>query len=157
AGDADEHDPRFANWQWFKPVEAPPQAVTQYYAFEVPPEVFGKAQPDLHDLRLADAKGERIPYALRVLRTESKQHIVPARMFDAGPSKDGKSYEVSVELEKVDAPGYNEIQIDTTGTNYHRRVEVFGDSSDSFKEPRAILAGQGKEKHRYLVHFETEQ
>src|SRR5262249_50052944 len=61
------------------------------------------------------------------------------------------------ELEKVDAPGYNEIQIDTTGTNYHRRVEVFGDSSDSFKEPRAILAGQGKEKHRYLVHFETEQ
>jgi hypothetical protein len=155
--EAEGTDTRFVNWQWMADIDLPKQEPGRYNAFIVPPEVFGKSQTDLADLRIGDASGNRVPYALRVLRTESKQQTVPIRrQFDAGPGPGGHEYQVSLELEDVAPPGYNEIIIDTPGSNFRRKVEVFGDNSDQFKDPRSLLPPLGKEKDRYLVHFETE-
>src|SRR5207249_2672903 len=69
-----------AKWEWFQEVQLPDKGKPgAYVAFTLPPSVFGKAQRDLNDLRLADAKGVRVPYALRVLRPELKLVVVPVR------------------------------------------------------------------------------
>src|SRR5215470_1989860 len=53
-------------WPWRQEVTVPEAGAGKLFEFTVPPEVFDKARPDLTDLRIADANGKRVPYALRV-------------------------------------------------------------------------------------------
>lgn len=153
----------WSQWKWFQGVTIPAGGAGRYAAFHVAPDVFGRSasrsagREELADLRLADATGRPVPFALRVLRTDQRRQDMPiARQFDAGPNPKQGYFQVSLELKDVGAPGYNEIEVDTEGVNFRRKVEALGDTSDRFDNPRPLLLTP-KGKHRYLVRYETEK
>jgi hypothetical protein len=140
-------DEALAAWAWFQEVRLPPEPAT-YYALTVPPSVFGKAQADLRDLRLADADGQPVPYALRVLRTENRQVPVGVRrQFNEGKDDKQRFAQVSLELDAKDFVEHNEIEVATGGTNFRRRVEVRGGDNDRLDAALVIARG-------HVVRFE---
>jgi hypothetical protein len=146
----DERDPNLVHWQWRTELRLAEKSAGPYLALPISPAVFGKSQDGLRDLRLTDAKGSRIPYALRIMRPESKQTNLNGRQYDAGPSPKSRSYQVSVELADVPAPGHNEIEIHTSGSNFRRRVEVVGADTEAFNDPQLLL-----DKKTYVVHYDV--
>ena len=127
----------------------PAKSNSRYLAFDVPPELYGKSRADLADLRIFDASGEKVPYALRVLATKIDQRNAPIkREFDKPDDAD----RLSLELQDP-ASGYNEIEIDTTGTDFRRSVEVYGAQTSDFQKEQRIVPEKGKD--RYIVHYET--
>ncbi len=115
------------------------------YDLVVPLEVMDKARDDLADLRLYDANSREIPYALRIRREFSDKREIGAQVFNRAIV--GSSSEVSVDL--GENPGdHNEVEIQTTGKNFRRRVEVEG--SDSGKEWRTL------ETSGVLLSFEAQ-
>jgi hypothetical protein len=91
-----------------------------------------------------------VPYALRELRPEIKQVKVGVRrQISAGISEAKRFYEVQLELEDPGSLGHNQIEVVTAGSNFTRRVQVFGDKTDKFEDPRTLADA-------YLVHYEFE-
>lgn len=107
------------------------------YDLIVPLEMMDKSQEDLADLRLYSAEGREIPYALRIRREVDEKREVAARVFNQariGPT----TSEMSVDL--GESPGeHNEVEIETSGSNFRRRVDVEG--SDSTKDWRTLKTG----------------
>lgn len=119
-------------------VEVTPRAgVPGLYDLMVPLEVMDKSREDLADLRLYNGQGSEIPYALRIRRDVDENREVEVRVFNKariGPT----TSEMSVDL--GDSPGeHNEVEIESSGSNFRRRVEVEG--SDSNKEWRTLKTG----------------
>jgi hypothetical protein len=107
------------------------------YEFAVPLQVMDKARDDLADLRLYDASGREIPYAVRVRREVDDAQPVSGRMFNQ--AADGNTSEVSVDL--GESPGeHNEVEIDTAGTNFRRTATVEG--SDNGAEWKVLKTGE---------------
>jgi hypothetical protein len=104
------------------------------YDILVPLEVMDKAREDLADLRLYDSSGREIPYAVRVRREVDDQREIGATVFNRATAGSSTS-EVSVDLGES-AGEHNEVEIQTTGVNFRRQVEVEG--SDSGKEWRKL-------------------
>ena len=102
----------------------------------VPLHVMDKAREDLADLRLYDARGREIPYALRIRRAVDEKREIGGHVFNQATA--GSAREVSVDL--GESPGeHNELEIETAGTNFRRRVDLEG--SDSGKEWRTLETG----------------
>ena len=149
-----EKDSSFARWPFLADVTAPNAVApgTKFGSADIPAWVLGKALPDLADLRLADGDGLRVPYALRVLRDVSRQiPIRVERRFDAGPTVKDRAYEESFELAHVPLPGHNEIEIQTAGNDFRRRVQVFGSNTPDFANAQALLPTKTD-----LVRFQTQ-
>lgn len=107
------------------------------YDLIVPLEMLDKAQEDLADLRLFNAQGREIPYALRIRKELDEKRDVEARVFNQA-RLGGTTSEMSVDL--GEHPGeHNEVEIETAGSNFRRRVEVEG--GDSTKEWRTLKTG----------------
>ena len=107
------------------------------YDLIVPLEMMNKAQEDLADLRLFNAQGREIPYALRIRKEIDEKRDVDARVFNQARIG-GTTSEMSVDI--GEHPGeHNEVEIETAGTNFRRRVEVEG--GDSTKEWRTLKTG----------------
>lgn len=104
------------------------------YDFVVPLEVMDKARQDLADLRLYDPNGREIPYAVRIRREIQDQREVGANVFNRAIVGSSAS-EVSVDLGE-NSGEHNEIEIQTTGANFRRQVEIEG--SDSGREWRTL-------------------
>lgn len=116
------------------------------YDIAVPLEVMDKARQDLADLRLFDSNGREIPYAIRIRREFYDKREIGVRVFNRGLVGSSTS-EVSVDL--GESPGeHNEVETQTTGKNFRRRVEVEG--SDSGKEWRTL------ETRGVLLSFEAQ-
>jgi hypothetical protein len=144
-------------WQWYIEIAEPKDVKDdpKYLDFLVPPTVFDKAnvpsagadrgvppklnEPDkvgegapneLSDLRLRDAKGRAIPYALFVRRKTNIQSERPSRRFNPEQGAN-RSVSVSLEIEGQD-PRHNEIEIGTSGKDYRRHfiVETSDDKMD---------------------------
>ena len=147
----DERDAQLVHWQWRQELRLPEKLEGPLLAVPISPAIFGRSQDNLRDLRLTDAKGNRIPYALRIMRPESKQTNLAARQYDAGSRPKSRSYQVSLELAAVPAPGHNEIEIHTSGSNFRRRVEVVGSDTGAFNDPQMVL-----DKKAYVVHYDVE-
>src|SRR5205085_1401852 len=77
------------------------------------PEVFTHARADLADLRLYNAAGTPIPYALRYLRPQSVREAVQTVEFNRTEPETGP-HELTLDLMRDDIQ-HNEIQINTTG------------------------------------------
>jgi uncharacterized protein DUF3999 len=106
------------------------------YEFPVPLQVMDKARDDLADLRLYDAAGKEIPYAVRVRRELDDASPIAGRMFNQVAV--GNTSEVSVDL--GEAPGeHNEVEIETAGTNFRRAVTVEG--SDTGADWKLLKSG----------------
>jgi hypothetical protein len=149
-----ERETSFTHWEWAQGLTFPEKTAGKFYAFLVPPEVLGRAQTRLDDLRIGDAKGQRVPFALRELRKKEEKQILPTREFNKGAGKG--YYQVDLEITDMGRPNYNEIEIDTSGTDFHRKVEVFGDDDPLLMKPRAVLHGEGKKNARFLVHYHAD-
>ena len=106
------------------------------YDLIVPFHVMDKSLYDLSDLRLFDANGREIPYALRVRRELDDSREIEAAIFNSASV--GGAYEVSVDLGE-DRGEHNAVEIVTTGSNFRRRVVVEG--SDTQTEWRTLKTG----------------
>jgi hypothetical protein len=134
-----------SSWPFFVEV-TPNTSAPGIYDIVLPPEVMDKAREDVADLRLYDAGGREIPYAVRIRREIEHQKEIGASVFNRATVGSALS-EVSVDL--GENPGdHNEIDIQTSGANFRRRVEVEG--SDSGKEWRTL------ETRGVLLSFEAQ-
>jgi len=125
-----------SSWPFF--VEVAPNSgntvAPGIYDVVMPLEVMDKAREDLADLRLFDANSREVPYALRIRREFDDKREIGAQVFNRAIV--GSSSEVSVDL--GENPGdHNEVEIQTGGINFRRRVEVEG--SDSRNEWRTLV------------------
>lgn len=139
------------HWQWMQELRLPDRRDGLYLLVPITPAVFSRSQDDLRDVRLTDAKGNRIPYVLRVMRPQRKQIDISARQYDAGANPQSRSYQVSLELGEASPPGHNEIEIHASGRNFRRRVEVAGADNEAFTDPQMLL-----EKKTYVVHYDVD-
>src|SRR5437870_4125583 len=134
-----------SSWAFFVEVN-PRSAAPGKFNLVVPPAVLDKSREDLADLRLLDAKGLEIPYALRIRREVDEKQQIGARLFNQA-IVGTKASEVSVDLGET--PGeHNEVEIETSGRNFRRRVDVEG--SDSGKEWRTLKTGD------VILNFESQ-
>ena len=71
-----------------------------------------------------DGSGAIVPYAIRVLRTEHQRHPFPAKEFNRAQGPGGAS-ELTFDLERDDIE-HNQVEVDTRGVDFRRKVEVEG-------------------------------
>lgn len=107
------------------------------YDLIVPFTVMDKSSRDLSDLRIYDGLGREIPYALRVRKETADMRTIPVRIFNQG-TVGSSTNEAVVDLGE-NAGEHNAIEIETTGGNFRRRVEIGG--SDDAREWRTLKTG----------------
>jgi hypothetical protein len=112
------------DFQFLQQVELPAQTGAAYCDFTLTVSVFDAARVDLGDLRLYDADGKEVPYALRILRSEKAVVPINAREFNRTHSADGTA-ELSIDLGEQEYE-HNEVQIRTSGENFRRRAKLEG-------------------------------
>jgi hypothetical protein len=125
-----------SSWPFFVEV-TPPAGATGTYDMVVPSQVMDQAREDLADLRLYDAGGREIPYALRIRKEVDDKRIIATEVFNQATTGSTTS-EMSVDLGE-NAGDHNEVEIETAGTNFRRRVDLEG--SDSGREWRTLKTG----------------
>ena len=115
--------------QYYQQIELPAQSTAKYFDFVLPVSVFDGARHDLGDLRLRDAAGVEIPFALRVLRGSEERAAIEAREFNRTHTEAGAA-ELSLDLGEK---GYehNEVEIRTAGDNFRRPATVEGSSDQA--------------------------
>lgn len=135
-------------WQYMQAVPLEETEETGLVDFVLTPSVFDGSRVDLADLRLYDAGGREVPYALRVRTPRQATQPVPATQFNdvEGPDKTNL---LSLDLGEK-AIEHNEVQIKTQGSGFRRRVLLEGSQDD---EQWSVLAddnlldfGQGDQK-----------
>jgi hypothetical protein len=120
------------HWAYYQEV-ALPNSEAEHFDLLVPVSVFDGAREDLGDLRLFDAAGVEIPYALRVRERESTREKIETKRFNEGKGPRGSS-ELSLELPDQ-RKGHNRIDVHLTGQNFRRRTTVEGsDDGESWVE-----------------------
>jgi hypothetical protein len=104
----------------------------KYLAFTLSPEVLGKAQDGLGDLRLVDASGRRIPYAARVRSPRQEVTALEAEPFDEGVNAAQNYAQVSLRLPQQERLEHNEVEVVTAGQKFWRRVVVSASNRETF-------------------------
>jgi Protein of unknown function (DUF3999) len=119
-----------ASWPYFVELDvgAGQPAV---YDLVVPFEVMDKASRDLSDLRIYDQLGREIPYALRVRRDASGMRTINVRMFNQG-TVGSSTNEVVLDLGE-NAGEHNAVEIESSGDNFRRRVEIEGSDARDWR------------------------
>jgi hypothetical protein len=113
-----------ADWQYFVEIEPPDEGDSPWTDVVLAPGVFDASRHDLADLRLRDASGGEISYALRERREEDRKDTFEAKEFNRVQGPD-KSTELSLDLgEKVGE--HNEVEVELPGINFRRRGELEG-------------------------------
>lgn len=125
-----------SSWPFFVEV-APRAGAPGVNSAIVPFQVLDKAREDLADLRLYDVRGQEIPYALRIRRELDDKREVAVSVFNQATAGSASS-EMSVDLGE-NAGEHNEVEVETAGTNFRRRVDLEG--SDSGREWRTLKTG----------------
>jgi len=103
------------------------------YELTVPLHVIGHARDDLADLRLFDSQNHEIPYAILIRKEVEDQREFDSHVFNEVTV--GSATEATVDL-GANQGEHNEVQIDTDGNNFRRRVTVEG--SDTRSEWRTL-------------------
>ena len=106
------------------------------YELSLPLPLLDKATQSLADLRLVDADNREIPFAVRIRREVDEKREIGAQLFNAVTI--GSASEVSVDVGES-AGEHNEVEIQTAGSNFRRRVNIEG--SDTGKEWRLLRSG----------------
>jgi hypothetical protein len=131
-------------WAFFVEV-TPGSGAPGRYKLAVPLGVMNDAREDLADLRLYDAGGREVPYALRIRKDVDEKQEMGTRLFNQ--ANVGTASEVSVDLREN--PGeHNEVEIETEGRNFRRRVDLEG--SDFGKDWRTLKTGD------VILNFESQ-
>lgn len=143
-------------WQFYQSVPLPdlrtnaPEAATGepsgWFDFLLNPDVFSDSRADLGDLRLVDARGQEVPYALRIRTPLSRDEQVAARQFN-DVTGEGGAAELSYDLGE-NPPEHNQVEVDLAGDNFRRLAVLFGsdDGTEWLKlTVRQLLRFQVKE------------
>lgn len=117
-------------WQFFAEVPIAHRGKSPLSDFVLPPSVFDASRLDLADLRLYDAQLRDVPYALRIRSQVDTTEAVVAKEFNRVPDPTG-GMQVSLDLGEKQTD-HNEVEVNTPGDNYRRRVVLEG--SDDRKE-----------------------
>jgi hypothetical protein len=122
-----------SRWPYYQEIALPADASTEpYFDFIVPPSVFDQARTsdfsesgtELADLRLLDAEGHVIPYALRVRTPVNTTETVTTTEFNRTTATDGAS-ELTLDLGAT-PPFHNEMEVSLGGQDYRRRAILEG-------------------------------
>lgn len=124
-----------ADWQWYQEIRLPTAAEAGRCQFRLTAKVLDGARADLQDLRLFDAGGREVPYALRILLPHDQSEAFNVREFNRVTHPD-RSVEVSLDL-GMDPVEHNRIEVSTGGTNYRRFLRLEG--SDDGRTWKPIL------------------
>jgi hypothetical protein len=136
-----------SGWEWYEEVRLPAADKPPRWAdFLLTPAVFDKSRPDQADLRLYDAGGRTVPYALRVRRAQDERQPLHAREFNRATNPD-RSVELRLDLGEP-PPEHDGVEVVTRGEDFRRRLEVEG--SDDAKTWSKLL------DKAYLVHFRAD-
>ena len=130
-----------ANWESFLEVSVP--AGKKLAGFVLPPAVFDGSRVDLADLRLADAEGRPVPYALRVRRSRDEVRPLDAREYNRVSHPD-HSVEATLDL-GANPPEHDQLAVLAEGANFRRRLLLQASSDE--KQWKTLL------EHGDLVHF----
>ncbi len=126
-----------SGWPWFHEVRLPPSTASPQIDFILTPGVFDQARADLGDLRLYDAGGREVPFAVRVRRARDERQALKQQTFN--PQKTSRrTAELNVDLGE-NAVEYQEIDVTTSGHDFRRQVQLEG-SSDA-KQWGALATG----------------
>jgi len=115
---------QLSSWPFF--VETSTNGNPGIYQYTVPLQVMGQSRDDLGDLRLFDAENHEIPYAIRVRKEVNEQKEFDVQVFNKVTA--GSSTEATIDLGEKPSE-HNEVQIETTGSDFRRRVTVEGSDS----------------------------
>lgn len=129
-------DAQHVRWSHFVEVVLPEKKPSSgkenspWFDLIVPTGVFSDARPDLGDLRLYDATGKEIAYALRVRETKYSDEEVTAREFNRSTGPNDSS-EVALDLGS-EPPEHNELDVRLPGANFrrHGRLDASADGDD---------------------------
>ena len=128
-------------WPFYKPVELPGSlSGTGLVEVEMDREVYAHASPGLGDIRVTKQDGGReIPYKMLVESGDHRRSAVAVKMRDLGHIIRGeitakmrdlgdtaKSYTTFVLSLESEGALHNEVEIQTSSTNFQRRVEIAG-------------------------------
>jgi hypothetical protein len=112
-------------WPYYIEV-TPEKSSPGLYDLIVPLPVLDKSA--LNDIRLFDSANREIPYAIRVREEVDEIKEIETSLFNH--AQVGSTSEVSVDL--GENPGeHNEVEIETSGTNFRRQVTLEGSDSGS--------------------------
>ncbi|MEQ8787936.1 MAG: DUF3999 family protein [Pirellulaceae bacterium] len=136
-------DESLQRWEYYMEIPDKPPGESPWYDLVLTPLVFDAARYDLADLRLYDAQGEEIPYALRVRTDQSELADIEAESFNRIEQEDG-SRQVSLDLGEKPLE-HNEVEVTMTGSDYRRKCVVEG--SDDGKQWKMI-------RTEYLLDFQ---
>ena len=120
----------FSRWPYYVEI-TPEKSEPGMYDAVLPLEVLDKS--GIGDMRLYDSANREIPYAVRIRKEVDEVEESEGRLFNFAQA--GTTSEVSVDLDEN--PGeHNEVEIETSGTNFRRRVAIEG--SDNGQEWRML-------------------
>lgn len=105
----------------------PIQAPRGWVALELPGEVLDACRPGLPDLRIIDAHGVEIPYAIDPPSTDMPRRL-PPRELDAELRKDpGERLEATTWIATLPSANLaaSAVRIEAADAAYHRRVRVY--------------------------------
>ncbi len=117
---------QFSSWPFF--IEATTNSNPGFYKLTVPLHVMGQAREDLGDLRLFDSENREIPYAIWIHREIQEQKEFGSSVFNRVTV--GSATEVTIDLGQNPSE-HNQVQIETSGSVFRRRVIVEGSDSSS--------------------------
>jgi hypothetical protein len=131
-------------FQYYQELDLPVQSAARYFDFVLPVSVFDGARHDLGDLRLRDASGAEVTFALRIRKPGEERVPIEAREFNRTHAEDGTA-ELSLDLGEGGFE-HNEVEIRTAGDNFRRRATVEGSTDQTDWRELA---------HHDLVKFDT--
>ena len=126
---------RHVRWPEFIEIALPGgESASPWFDLIVPAEVFARARLDLGDLRLFDAAGGEIHYALRVREAKYSQDPLRANEFNRATVGDETS-ELTLDLGAEPAE-HNEVELDLPGEGFRRHTLL--EASDDASEWRKL-------------------
>jgi hypothetical protein len=128
-------DPLHVRWPEFREIDLPMGGDgSTWYDLIVPAEIFGRAREDSGDLRLFDAAGKELQYALRVRKSEYSQEPINASEFNRSTTDDDTS-ELTLDLGAEPAE-HNEVELELPGEGFRRHAVL--EASDDAREWRKL-------------------
>jgi hypothetical protein len=143
-----------AGWKYYQELTSVPEM--NLVLLDLPVDALDGGREDLADLRLYDASGHEVPYALRVRREIHESEAFEAREINRGER--GDVAEVTLDLGE-DAAAHNEIEVNAAGEDFRRRVTVEGsDGGEQWLtlEGRALIfrfSSQGRGVDQRTVEY----
>ncbi len=117
---------RLGAWRYYKEVQIA-RGASGMLDFVLDRETLDRARMDAADIRLYDRADREIPYLLRILRQVETSAAYPAREFNRGI--EGGAAQIYCDL-GGQPQEHNQVEIETTGSNFRRLAAVEGSSDN---------------------------